>query len=326
MATIPIIDLSAFMANVGVVSGHEPTTDQLRVASEIDDANKTFGFFGVRNFGLSREEVQRYFDDAEELFAMPEELKAKLKRAGVDDRGYIPPDRKEVAHDGLQVEKEAFKVRADTDFTYCPENFKQSSVKLFERLEEVKRRYCLAIGLAAGVSPDVVWEMHSKSDYTSIRYNHYPPIEDLQDSLQGRHFRLGAHTDFGTQTFLLLKDGAHGLEVQPRHLNYWLEVKLPENVYCVVNIGDMWETLSNGKWKAIRHRVVLRRSEQAAVDRYSIACFLNPRGDTKIAPFPKLVQTATPSPYKSFLAGDYFNRRISQILDSTYVMEEKAPE
>ena len=248
MATIPVVDLAPFWEDKGVIIGDAPTPDQIRVAAEIDRANIEFGFIGVKNFGLSKKEVNRYFRDSKELFALPAEIKErKMKQVGIDDYGYVSPFNQEVKHDKVQAKKEAFKIRENRDYSYCPEEFQRSSAELFNRLEDIKMHYCKASALALGLDFDVVWQMHKSPEFTSIRYNHYAPFE-ASTNFKEPIIRLGAHTDFGTQTFLLLSEGSNGLEIQPRGLDDWVEVKLPQEVFCVVNVGDMWETMTNGRW------------------------------------------------------------------------------
>lgn len=364
MATIPVVDLAPFWQNKGIVVGEKPTPDQLRAASEIDKANQEFGFMAVKNFGISKEDVELYFEDARELFAMPIEAKNQFRKADEADIGYVSPDQPEIQHNGLQARKEAFKLRTETDFTGCPKAFRDSSSELFARLEEIKRRYCFAAALALGLDPKMVWEMHKTTDLTSIRYNHYAPFE-IPPRREELVYRMGAHTDFGTQTFLLLKDGANGLEIQPRGLNDWVEVKVPDDVYCVVNIGDMWETMTNGRWQVtlldsratsqllfIGKPFVIElcfgtKNTQLRIDtgaclayaffllrktylilRFimrSIACFLNPPYNVRIAPLPEFLQEGKISAYKPYVAGERFYRLLDKILQSTYVMEEKEP-
>lgn len=246
MATIPVIDLAPFWQNEGVVIGAKPTPDQLRVASQIDKANQEFGFMAAKNFGISKRDVERYVEGARMLFDMPKEAKKKLKETDEVDTGYVPPERQEVQHGGLQASKEAYKIRIEEDYRGCPKLFEDTASELFSRLEEIKKRYCFAAALALGLDPNEVWGMHQTKEFTSIRYNHYAPF-DVPEGHGEPVFRLGAHTDFGTQTFLLLANGARGLEIQPRGED-WLEVKVPADVHCVVNIGDMWETMTNGRW------------------------------------------------------------------------------
>lgn len=328
MAKIPVIDLAPFLEDKGVIVGDAPTKEQLKVAAAIDKANIEFGFLGVKNFGLSQEDVERYFRDAKELFAVPLAIKeSKMKQAGEADFGYIPPSKLEVKHAGIQANKEAFKIREKRDYSFCPQAFQKSSTELFSRLENIKRRYCHATALALDLDFDLVWGLHKTTEATSMRYNHYAPFSiPTTASPEEPIVRLGAHTDFGTQTFLLVSEGANGLEILPRGFDDWAEVQLPQDVYCVVNVGDMWETLTNGRWKAIRHRVMLRNKLHADTDRYSIACFLNPRSESRIAPLAKFIEQGTISAYKPYIAGERFNRILRKVLHSTYVMEEKEPE
>ena len=222
MASIPVVDISPFWQNKGVVVGQTPTQEQLEVARQIDKANREFGFFAARNFGLSKAAVDTYFRDAKELFELPVQEKEQMRQGGKSDVGYLPPNRLEIQHGGLQASKETFRLAAGTDCAKCPNAFRRSSAELLSRLEEVKRRHCYATALALGVDINLVWEMHDSSELTHIRFNRYPPFY-LSENQNYPAVRLGPHTDFGTQTFLLLQKGANGLEVKPRGFKEWLE-------------------------------------------------------------------------------------------------------
>ena len=215
MASIPVVDLAPFWQNKGVVVGQAPTRDQLQVARQIDKASRKFGFLAVKSFGICKAAVDTYFKDAKELFELPVQEKEQMRQGGKSDIGYLPPNRKEIQHGGLQASKETFGLAAGTDCAKCPNAFQRSSAELFSRLEEINRRYCYALALALGVDINLVWEMHDSSDLTHIRFNHYPPFY-LSEKQNYPAVRLGAHTDFGTQTFVLLQHGASGLEVKPR--------------------------------------------------------------------------------------------------------------
>jgi isopenicillin N synthase-like dioxygenase len=101
---------------------------------------------------------------------------------------------------------------------------------------------------------------------------HYPPTDD--DNAIG----CGEHTDFGALT-LLLQDGTPGLEI--KHNNEWILVEPVRDAY-VVNIGDMMQKWTRGKYKSTIHRVI---AQKGATHRYSMPFFFDGNPESLLVPF-----------------------------------------
>ncbi|GAA3606818.1 2-oxoglutarate and iron-dependent oxygenase domain-containing protein [Marihabitans asiaticum] len=81
---------------------------------------------------------------------------------------------------------------------------------------------------------------------------------------------VGAHTDSGVLTLLLLEPGSVGLQV--RRDGTWVDVEPVEGAF-VVNIGELLEVATDGLLRATAHRVV---SPPAGSTRISVPFFYNP--------------------------------------------------
>jgi isopenicillin N synthase-like dioxygenase len=132
-------------------------------------------------------------------------------------------------------------------------------------------------------------EMHSKDD-CHMTWNFYAamPLKPLHNA---NHKRLNAHTDFGTLT-LVFQDVMGGLEVHDGQ-TYRPVAPIPGTV--VVNVGDMLEQQSNGRWESALHRVVapgqlmnpeVPVEDDVVVDRYSLVYFGTPDPEVKIRTLP----------------------------------------
>ena len=62
----------------------------------------------------------------------------------------------------------------------------------------------------------------------------------------------------------------------------------------MINVGDMANVLTNGRYKAPMHRVLASGAEP----RYSVAFFFNPTYDADCAPLPPCVDAAHPPIYR----------------------------
>ena len=90
----------------------------------------------------------------------------------------------------------------------------------------------------------------------------YPPEED------GKQVNCGEHTDCGFLT--LLVQSSAGLDVFSNSTKEWYTIKPIENA-VLVNLGDLTQFWTNGRYKSTPHRV----HNKSDRDRYSIVFFAN---------------------------------------------------
>lgn len=135
---------------------------------------------------------------------------------------------------------------------------------------------------------------------------------------------LGAHTDFGSISFLHNRLG--GLQVLPPGYDTWQYVRpLPGHAIC--NVGDTLTLLSGGTLRSNLHRVVTPPGEQAFFERWSLVFFLRPGVDVALFPLTEDSSTVADAisrmseddkkryypvsdDGKSSTAGEWFARRI----------------
>ncbi|PYI23960.1 Clavaminate synthase-like protein [Aspergillus violaceofuscus CBS 115571] len=139
----------------------------------------------------------------------------------------------------------------------------------------------------------------------SLRLLRYPgPSPSWEDSIEkGKDGTMcaqrgevvaGAHTDFGGIT-LLLQDGNEGLQVLYRQEGngiqgiegeqeeeVWVDVPSTPDAY-VVNIGDMFERWTGGRYRSTVHRVV----NVCGQERYSVSFFYDGNLDFMVRPLDK---------------------------------------
>lgn len=114
---------------------------------------------------------------------------------------------------------------------------------------------------------------------TTLRFNYYPrqkkPIEI--SSQDGKRLGCETHVDSGIMT-ILYQDKKGGLQVQDRNNSEWYDVPYSENSF-VINTGLALQKLTNDKFKATNHRVILNHKK-----RISIPFFFEPNYDFVIDP------------------------------------------
>jgi isopenicillin N synthase-like dioxygenase len=133
---------------------------------------------------------------------------------------------------------------------------------------------CSGIGAGLGLGPD--WfRRHLTADPTVLfRIFRYPPVAPAEAG-----WGVAEHTDYGLLT-LLAQDHHGGLEV--RGPDGWIDVP-PEPGALVVNLGDMLDRMTGGRYRSTPHRV---RPTVGAEDRLSFPFFFDPSWDAEVRPLP----------------------------------------
>lgn len=121
------------------------------------------------------------------------------------------------------------------------------------------------------------------SEQSSIlRLLYYPPSDIPEDQIDGE-VRAGAHSDYGSLT-LLFQKSLGGLQIK-LPTGEWLDAPVVDDA-VLVNIGDLFDFWSGGRYTSTVHRVALPRGPEAKQARYSIAYFLHPTDDVLLARIP----------------------------------------
>lgn len=155
-----------------------------------------------------------------------------------------------------------------------PLSVEQCTAKIFFQLSDIGEQLLHILDKADGTN---YREACSSSDNTIFRALYYPALNDIK--VEPGAIRAAAHEDINFITLLVAASDA-GLQVQDTKGN-WIDVPHEENS-IVVNIGDMLQLTSKGKYRSTTHRVV--NPSIATRDRLSIPLFIHPHGDTLLAP------------------------------------------
>ena len=284
---LPVIDVSALRRGTKSVS----------VAGEIDAACRETGFFYVVGHGVSPELVARVDRLAREFFALPEVEKASIamRHGGRAWRGWFPlrgeltsgvPDQKEGLYFGEELGPEDSRVCASLPlhganlFPARPEGLRDAVLEYMDALTEVGHRVLRGISLALGLDDRWFDEHLTAAPTVLFRIFRYPPVarEEAESNVE---WSVGEHTDYGLLT-LLAQDDAGGLEVHTRA--GWIAVPPIADAF-VVNLGDMLERMTGGRYRSTPHRV----RNTGARDRLSLPLFLDPAWDAEVLPVPHVV-------------------------------------
>lgn len=291
MSTVPIIDIAAI---------RDPTAERSAVdacASLIDAACRDVGFFLVVGHGVAPDRLTRLAGLARQFFALPEDEKSRvaMERGGRAWRGWFAegaeltsgrPDHKEGFYFGSELPPDDPRVRAGMPlhganlFPGRPAALGPAVRGWIDAMTALGQD--VLRGMAVGLGLPADWfASHLTADPTVLfRIFRYPPVVDDPDG-----WGVAEHTDYGLIT-LLAHDGTPGLQVRPRGVEEWLEVPADPGA-IVVNLGDMLEAMTGGRYRSTPHRVRPPTIGEAPEGgRLSFPFFLDPGFDVPVAPIP----------------------------------------
>jgi isopenicillin N synthase-like dioxygenase len=293
---IPIIDLSLLSKS---------NVDEL---NKLDMACKNWGFFQVINHGVANEVLDKMKTSTGEFFDLPIEEKNKYSTPANDIQGYghsyvVSEEQKLDWTDSLVLVTFPYKFHRLQFWPNRPNDYKETIQTYSNAVRKVGLELIESISLSLGMDKDTLFEQH-KELMQVIRINYYPACLE-PDNVMG----LSPHSDPGVITILVQKDDdVNGLQV--RHDGQWVPVQPLPNA-LIINVGNMIEILSNGKYKSVEHRAVVDKSKS----RISFAMFFAPHDDVEIEPLKELIDfNSLNRVYKKVKYGEYLRESMKKKL------------
>ncbi|KAI4346120.1 hypothetical protein L6164_013199 [Bauhinia variegata] len=235
---------------------------------ELGKACKEWGFFMVINHGISENLMESVLAATRQFFEMTDEEKQQFS-----DKGVLCPIRH-----GTSMNTKAEDVHFWRDYLkvfthpqFCipnvPAGFRETAFEYCKRVREVTgelyKGMSESLGLEANAIPNA---LGFGTDFQLLVANLYPPCPQ-PDAALGQP----PHSDNGSLTFLI-QNGIGGLQVH--HKGKWVNVN-PLSNSIMVNISDQLEIITNGIFKGVLHRAVLKNQ----VTRVSLAMVHGPSFD-----------------------------------------------
>ena len=254
------------------------------------------GFLIIEGHGVPKKVISEQWDIVSKFFSSPLDIKREVR---VPYSGYpygwigpdqealaaskgeeTPPDLKESFNGGpLNIPKN-IKDPAAYEFCYQPslwpqiDGFREIWESYYSEMESLAKRIMVAFAEAL-VLESSYFDSFINNPISALRALHYPETKDI---IIDKQQRAGAHTDYGSLTILLPQTGATGLQIKKK--NTWIDVPAPQDCF-VINIGDLMELWTAGRWVSTLHRVVAKPNQSS---RKSLAYFHQPDWEAIIKP------------------------------------------
>jgi validamycin A dioxygenase len=142
----------------------------------------------------------------------------------------------------------------------------------------------------------------------TLGINRYPSLNELGTVAPGQ-FRIGQHTDFGTITLLNRDRGVGGLQVQERS-GHWVDAPYLADAYMMI-VGDMLDCWTDGRWPAVRHRVLPPSPVAPDEELFSLLFFFEANPDAVITPMRE--PRGGGKHWRPMVAGDYLLGRVEDV-------------
>jgi len=280
--------------------------DRLLVSQEVVRAFRDVGFLYIKNHNIDEKIIARTFQESDEFFNLPQEVKDKLAwKDPRANRGYVKQGRERVTQSSDPDEiaelrrvapdvKESIEIGNDADPVWrnhwpppaVAPNFTPTMLQFYDICHELHMDVLRAIALGLGLNENY-FDPLADGKYHTMRLLNYPPVSRELLAREGQA-RLGAHSDYGSLTFVF-QDDVGGLEVQNPHTQSYIPaIPIPGTI--VVNAGDLLARWSNDLFRSTLHRVVSPVGTDSTgpltPKRRSIAYFCNPNADTIVECLP----------------------------------------
>jgi len=268
--------------------------DRLHHAGELQrlaEACRDWGFFALTGHGLDDSLRRDTLALLRAFFALPANEKRRVERSATNPWGYFDRELTKNTRDWKQI-FDVGEAEADGPLAGCepqwpdrPEGFRGGLERHREHGEHIAAVLLRAIANTLGADGDALASAFTPRHSSFLRLNHYPrcPRPQAPPGLEvatAGHLGINHHTDAGALT-VLLTDDVPGLQVYRG--GHWHTVE-PSSGALVINIGDVVQVWSNGRYRAPLHRVLAN----AERERYSLAYFYNPAPSASYAPLPEL--------------------------------------
>ncbi|GFP96823.1 1-aminocyclopropane-1-carboxylate oxidase homolog 11 [Phtheirospermum japonicum] len=247
---------------------------RVKIIDEIRKASEKWGFFQMVNHGVPLSATESILECTRKFHEQPKEAKTELYSSDSRQSVRFYTINGHLKKSDVAGWRDAFSCTFTDDFVdreaiplVCRDeicDYMKHMIGLRDVLSEL-------LSEALGLSPDFLEQMECmKSEYLSCLYYPASPEPD-------RTCGTVNHFD-PTILTVLVQDNCGGLQIH--YEDNWIDVP-PIPGALIANIGDLFQLITNDKFKSVEHRVLAR----ASGNRVSTACFFYPSSQQMVKPY-----------------------------------------
>ncbi|MCU1503703.1 MAG: isopenicillin synthase family oxygenase [Ilumatobacteraceae bacterium] len=293
---LPVLDIAAFRADPSSAAASAFVDELCRVVHEV-------GFFYISGHGVDTDLFGRVHEVARQFFAQAEDVRLEIENVrspqfrGYTRFGHEHTNGKVDLRDQVDIGRELppptlgpddpawLVLRGPNLWPSAPVAFRPVLSTWMDELEALAHTLLHALAIALGQPVDAFDEVVSPAEILLKVIRYRAASEGEEPSDQG----VGAHRDTGFITFVH-QDDVGGLQVErDGHL---IDVPALAGT-LVVNIGEMFQLVTRGYFKATVHRVV---APPPGAERISVAYFFNPKLEATLHPIELPAELAAQAP------------------------------
>ena len=276
---LPILDISHFLDQPRSQAGQE-------FACKLRETCHDPGFFYLKGHGIPAETQQQLISVARRFFALPPSQRHAIAignsphfrgytllgdemTAGKNDwRDQLDIGPEEPALDVGENDPPWLRLRGPNQWPPSLPEMQHLVSSWMDCMHTLATSLLRGLAQGLGLNSNYFDHTMEPDPYTRVKISRYPALPAGAVAGQG----LGLHQDSGLFTFIL-QDEVPGLQVLLD--GELMDVKPVPNTF-IVNLGEMFQTATNGYLRATKHQVINPAPGQ---QRISIAYFMNPRLD-----------------------------------------------
>lgn len=268
-AEIPIVDFRRLLLDHGEES------------ARLHRACQEWGFFQLINHSVPGDVVEGMKASIEGFFQLPAAMKKQFAQERGQLEGYgqlfvVSEDQKLDWADILYLNTQPPQDRNMRFWPDQPANFRSALDIYSTAVKDIADCLLATMARNLGLEPEVIADKCA-GGIQSVRMNYYPPCAQADEVIG-----FSPHADADLLTIVLQVNEVQGLQIKRN--GSWFPVK-PLVGALIVNIGDIFEIFTNGRYRSIEHRAVVDREKE----RLSVAAFHSPDVHAMIGPLKEIV-------------------------------------
>ncbi len=289
--TVPTLDLRTWQSATA--------TERKQIAMELDGALQQTGMFLLGGHDIPADLTERIRAQGRDFFRMPVRDKRKYSVDRPYDNGWRglgklqvgaiygeknAPDLHEAYHVGPTHQTGV----ASHDELYYPPNKWPSEVPQLQKAATEYTAHMVRVALQVlEVFAEV---LNLRQDFFSSQADHatwtqnvnwYPSLKAVGRVADGQ-MRVGPHSDYGTLTLLDRQKGKGGLQVWNEQDDWFTPPHEPGML--AVLLGDLMNLWTDGRWRALRHRVLAPPPDAPDEELVSLVFFFEANPEARIVP------------------------------------------